>query len=165
MMIQANVCAAETLEKKRQPLIYRIHDAPSLAKQEILREFLATLDISLAKGGNLRSNHFNGILAKADGTALRDHGQRDGAALAEPGDLQPREYRPFRPQPDEIRAFHLADPPLCRPDRASRAGRLARASAKAASRPTKKRRSTISPPKSRPSSAGRWRPSARPSTG
>ncbi len=70
MMIQANVAAAETLEKKRQPLIYRVHDAPSLAKQEILREFLATLDLSLVKGGNLRSNHFNGILSKAEGTAV-----------------------------------------------------------------------------------------------
>ncbi len=69
MMIQANVCAAETLEKKRQPLIYRVHDAPSLAKQEVLREFLQTLDMSLAKGGNMRANHFNGILKKAHGTA------------------------------------------------------------------------------------------------
>mgnify|MGYP000261039546 CR=1 FL=1 len=28
-MIQANVAAAETLEKARVPLLYRIHDAPS----------------------------------------------------------------------------------------------------------------------------------------
>ncbi|TCU17351.1 ribonuclease R [Rhizobium sullae] len=68
MMIQANVCAAETLEKKRQLLIYRIHDSPTLAKQEILRDFLATLGISLAKGGNVRANSFNGILAKAENT-------------------------------------------------------------------------------------------------
>jgi ribonuclease R len=68
MMIQANVSAAETLEKKKQVLIYRVHDGPTLAKQEILREFLATLGISLAKGGNMRANNFNGILAKADGT-------------------------------------------------------------------------------------------------
>ncbi|HTO33508.1 MAG TPA: ribonuclease R [Pararhizobium sp.] len=65
MMIQANVAAAETLEIKKQPLVYRVHDVPSLAKQETLREFLATLDLSLVKGGNLRSNHFNGILSKA----------------------------------------------------------------------------------------------------
>lgn len=65
MMIQANVSAAETLEKKRQPLVYRVHDAPTLAKQEVLREFLATIGFSLVKGGNLRSNSFNGILAKA----------------------------------------------------------------------------------------------------
>lgn len=69
MMIQANVAAAETLEKKRQPLIYRVHDAPSLAKQESLREFLATLGIPMAKGGQMRANSFNGILAKAENTA------------------------------------------------------------------------------------------------
>jgi ribonuclease R len=68
MMIQANVAAAETLEKKRQPLVYRIHDAPSLSKQEVLREFLTTIGFSLVKGGNLRSNSFNGILAKAQDT-------------------------------------------------------------------------------------------------
>ncbi len=68
MMIQANVCAAETLEKKRQPLVYRVHDAPSLAKQETLREFLATLGIPMAKGGQVRANSFNGILAKAHDT-------------------------------------------------------------------------------------------------
>ncbi|WP_286165629.1 ribonuclease R [Rhizobium sp. EC-SD404] len=65
-MIQANVAAAETLERKRQSLIYRIHDAPSLAKQETLREFLATLDLSLARG-SLRANNFNHILASASG--------------------------------------------------------------------------------------------------
>lgn len=63
-MIQANVAAAETLEQKRQPLVYRVHDSPSVAKQESLREFLATLDIPLAHG-NLRANHFNSILARA----------------------------------------------------------------------------------------------------
>lgn len=70
MMIQANVAAAETLETKKQPLIYRAHDAPSLAKQEVLREFLATLELSLIKGGNIRANHFNGILQKAEGKAF-----------------------------------------------------------------------------------------------
>ncbi|MDB5550169.1 MAG: rnr [Rhizobium sp.] len=66
MMIQANVAAAETLEQKKQMLIYRVHDAPSLAKQETLREFLGTLEMTLAHG-NLRSNHFNQILEKVDG--------------------------------------------------------------------------------------------------
>ncbi|MCF6370024.1 ribonuclease R [Rhizobium sp. TRM95001] len=65
MMIQANVAAAETLEKKRQPLVYRVHDAPALSKQETLREFLATIGFSMAQGGQLRANSFNGILARA----------------------------------------------------------------------------------------------------
>ena len=68
MMILANVATAETLEAKLQPLIYRIHDQPSLAKQESLREFLKTLDIPLAKGIALRPKDFNQILAKVQGT-------------------------------------------------------------------------------------------------
>nr|WP_244555192.1 ribonuclease R [Mesorhizobium prunaredense] len=66
-MIQANVAAAETLEAKRQALVYRIHDAPSLAKQESLREFLQTLGLSLARGSQMRPNQFNGILDSVRG--------------------------------------------------------------------------------------------------
>lgn len=67
-MIQANVCAAETIERKKSPLIYRVHDAPSLDKLERLREFLSSLDISLAKPGNLRAFHFNQILGQVADT-------------------------------------------------------------------------------------------------
>jgi len=67
-MIQANVCAAETLENKRQALVYRVHDAPSLAKQESLREFLKTLGLSLAHGAQLKPDQFNGILSRVEGT-------------------------------------------------------------------------------------------------
>ncbi|MEX6507895.1 ribonuclease R [Jiella sp. M17.18] len=61
-MILANVAAAETLESRRQALIYRAHDSPSLSKLDSLRDFLRTLDIKLAKDGMLRPSHFNGIL-------------------------------------------------------------------------------------------------------
>ena len=67
-MIQANVSAAETLEAHHQPLIFRIHDAPALAKQESLREFLRTLDMSLAKGAQLQPAQFNRILSAVEGT-------------------------------------------------------------------------------------------------
>jgi ribonuclease R len=66
-MIQANVCAAETLEAKKQALVYRIHDAPSLAKQELLREFLQTIGLSLARGAQMRPVQFNGILERVHG--------------------------------------------------------------------------------------------------
>lgn len=66
-MIQANVAAAETLENKRQPLIYRRHDTPSLAKQESLREFLQTVGISLARGADMKPQHFNQILTRVAG--------------------------------------------------------------------------------------------------
>ncbi|MDX8493376.1 ribonuclease R [Mesorhizobium sp. VK22B] len=66
-MIQANVAAAETLEGKKEPLVFRIHDAPSLAKQESLREFLQTLGLSLARGAQMRPGQFNGILERVRG--------------------------------------------------------------------------------------------------
>lgn len=66
-MIQANVAAAETLEGKKQALVYRVHDAPSLAKQESLREFLQTIGLSLARGAQLRPAQFNGILERVRG--------------------------------------------------------------------------------------------------
>ena len=63
-MIQANVAAAETLEEKKSPLVYRIHDTPSMAKLEALRDFLRSIDMTLPKGGNLRPSHFNRILER-----------------------------------------------------------------------------------------------------
>ncbi|MDO9413090.1 MAG: ribonuclease R [Pseudolabrys sp.] len=67
MMILANVAAAETLEKARIPLIYRVHDEPSIEKINSLREFLASLQIPIAKAGALRPATFNGILRQAKG--------------------------------------------------------------------------------------------------
>jgi len=64
-MIQANVAAAETLEGKRTPVVYRIHDQPSKEKLASLREFLATLGITLAPPGSLKAQHFNGVLQRA----------------------------------------------------------------------------------------------------
>jgi ribonuclease R len=66
-MILANVAAAETLERARVPLIYRVHDEPDPERVNALREFLATLDISLPKAGGLRAEQFNRILARVKG--------------------------------------------------------------------------------------------------
>ncbi len=71
-MIQANVAAAESLEGARQPFIYRVHDKPSLDKLESLRQFLKTLDLPLARSGNLRPHHFNHILEKVAGGEAAD---------------------------------------------------------------------------------------------
>lgn len=64
-MIQANVAAAELLEAKKTPCLYRVHDAPSAAKFEGLRAFLQSMSISIASKSSLRPKDFNGILAKA----------------------------------------------------------------------------------------------------
>jgi ribonuclease R len=61
-MIQANVCAAETLERRRSPIIYRVHDAPTADKLESLKDFLATLDIPWSSGEAARTSRFNRLL-------------------------------------------------------------------------------------------------------
>ncbi len=63
-MIQANVAAAETLEAKKSPLVYRIHDEPSFDKLEALRDFLGSLDMSFPKAGSLRPSQFNRVLER-----------------------------------------------------------------------------------------------------
>jgi len=66
-MILANVAAAEMLEKKSLPLIYRVHDEPTLEKVHALQEFLKTLDLPFAKAGALRPAVFNRVLAQVRG--------------------------------------------------------------------------------------------------
>jgi ribonuclease R len=66
-MILANVAAAEMLEKKSLPLIYRVHDEPTLEKVHALQEFLKTLDLPFAKAGALRPTVFNRVLTQVKG--------------------------------------------------------------------------------------------------
>jgi ribonuclease R len=66
-MILANVAAAETLERKSLPLIYRVHDEPTLEKVHNLREFLKTLDMPFAPSGALRPSLFNYVLEQVRG--------------------------------------------------------------------------------------------------
>ncbi|HWA62670.1 MAG TPA: ribonuclease R, partial [Caulobacteraceae bacterium] len=66
-MIQANVCAAEALEQKGSPLIYRVHDTPSLEKVQALADFLSTLGINWNKGESPRTDRFNRLLAEVAG--------------------------------------------------------------------------------------------------
>ena len=69
-MILANVAAAETLEEQRTPLVYRVHDGPSMAKLSALRDFLKTIDLSLPKTDTVRPSHFNHILELVEDTDL-----------------------------------------------------------------------------------------------
>ncbi|UDF04560.1 ribonuclease R [Asticcacaulis sp. AND118] len=62
MMIQANVSAAETLEKHRSPLIYRVHEQPSLEKVGNLADFLSTIGLPWSKGEPPRTERFNQLL-------------------------------------------------------------------------------------------------------
>lgn len=67
-MVNANVCAAETLEALKQPCMYRVHDEPANERVEALREVLQSMDLNLPTGA-LRPQNFNHILDKVAGTA------------------------------------------------------------------------------------------------
>jgi len=71
-MIQANVAAAEALEDKKSPVVYRVHEPPSKEKLTALREFLETLDLKLPPQNQLRPDAFNGILKKAKSLPVTD---------------------------------------------------------------------------------------------
>ncbi len=66
-MIQANVAAAEELERRSVPLLYRVHDEPSKEKMRALASFLKTLGLNFAIGQVLSTQHFNRLLAQAEG--------------------------------------------------------------------------------------------------
>src|SRR5207247_1034438 len=70
-MVLANVAAAEELEARRQPCMYRVHDAPDPEKVEELRALLVEIEIvglSFAKGQALKPELFNRVLRGAAAT-------------------------------------------------------------------------------------------------
>jgi ribonuclease R len=67
-MILANVCAAEELERRKLPCMYRVHAPPSPEKLDNLRNFLATLDISLQPGDQLHPRDLDRVLKLVAGT-------------------------------------------------------------------------------------------------
>jgi ribonuclease R len=71
-MIQANVAAAEALEEKRTPLVFRIHAPPSDEKLGALSDFLGSMNINLPKGQTVTTAMLNRILAAARNTPNTD---------------------------------------------------------------------------------------------
>jgi ribonuclease R len=71
-MIQANVCAAETLEQKGRPQIYRIHDQPSDEKIAAITDFLPTVNMKWTKGERPTAARFNRILHQAETSPNKD---------------------------------------------------------------------------------------------
>jgi ribonuclease R len=66
-MIQANVAAAEELEKRKTALLYRVHETPSPEKLKSLSQFLKTVNREFSLGQVVRPKHFNAILHSVKG--------------------------------------------------------------------------------------------------
>jgi ribonuclease R len=67
-MVLANVCAAEELERRRQPCMYRVHAPPSEDKLQALRDFLRGIDINLPPGNQIHPRDLDHILKKVADT-------------------------------------------------------------------------------------------------
>lgn len=65
MMIAANVCAAETLEQRQVPLLFRVHDAPPPERLHALADFIQPLGVRLDLGQPVVPLLFNRIMVKA----------------------------------------------------------------------------------------------------
>ena len=66
-MVMANVAAAEELIARRTPLLFRVHEEPSVEKLEALREVALAAGLVLAKGQVLQTRHLNHLLQQASG--------------------------------------------------------------------------------------------------
>jgi ribonuclease R len=69
MMIMANVAAAESLERAKSPLIYRVHEQPSKEKLFAFADYMRTIGASFAKGQVIKPGTFNRVLDQAKGGA------------------------------------------------------------------------------------------------
>jgi ribonuclease R len=63
-MLAANVCASDFLAKRRQPMLYRIHEGPTLEKLTALREFLKGFGLSLSGGETPHAKDYAKLLAR-----------------------------------------------------------------------------------------------------
>jgi ribonuclease R len=68
MMVLANVAAAEELNRLGRPLLFRVHEEPSVEKLEALREVAQASGFTLAKGQVLKTRHLNQLLSQAEGS-------------------------------------------------------------------------------------------------
>ncbi|MFM8700308.1 MAG: ribonuclease R [Hyphomicrobiales bacterium] len=67
-MIMANVAAAEELEHRQVPFIYRVHDEPSSEKLRNFKEVLASIGVKMTLGEAVDPSFFNKVLSKINGS-------------------------------------------------------------------------------------------------
>ena len=97
-MVAANVAAAETLEQRYAPCLYRVHDQPDAGQARgAARVSREPRHRRLPSGQRLRPRHFNRVLHQVAGTPVSAAGHETVLRSQSAGGLQPRQSRPFRP--------------------------------------------------------------------
>jgi hypothetical protein len=102
------------------PLLFRVHEEPPPEKLDALREVAQAAGFTLAKGQVLQTRHLNRLLEQAEGTEFDELINMTTLRAMTQAYYSPRTSG-ISAWPAQLRAFHLADPPLCRPDRPPRA--------------------------------------------
>lgn len=65
-MVLANVAAAQALEAKKAPCVYRVHDRPAVERLDNVREFIESFGLSLPAGPVTKPAQINALLVKAN---------------------------------------------------------------------------------------------------
>jgi ribonuclease R len=65
-MVLANVAAAQALEARKAPCVYRVHDRPSLERLNNIRDFIESFGLSLPTGQVTKPAQINALLLKAN---------------------------------------------------------------------------------------------------
>ncbi|MFS3136645.1 ribonuclease R [Gluconacetobacter sacchari] len=99
-MVLANVAAAEELERRRLPCLYRIHAAPSPERAASMRDTLEAMGFALPPAGTLHARDLAGVLARA--------AEGDAPTLVSETILRAQSQAEY--SPDNIGHFGLALP-------------------------------------------------------
>jgi ribonuclease R len=67
-MVLANVAAAEELIAKKRPILFRVHEEPTVDRLDALRDVAQASGLVLAKGQVLKTAHLNRLLEQAENT-------------------------------------------------------------------------------------------------
>ena len=119
-MILANVAAAETCERAARPADLSRARRADAGKAQCAARISGDARHLAAQGRDVAAGRLQPHPGAGQGPRRRAAGQRGGAAQPGAGGIFAGQFRPFRPQSAPLCALHLADPPLRRPDRASR---------------------------------------------
>lgn len=68
-MLAANVCAANFLQRRQQPVLYRVHEGPSAEKLLALRDFLKEFGLQLRGGDKPQAKNYANALKRIHGRA------------------------------------------------------------------------------------------------
>ncbi len=113
------MAASEELTRRKRPLLFRVHEEPSLAKMDALREVAQASGFTLAKGQVLHTSHLNRLLSQAEAAIFDELINISTLRSMTQAYYHPENFGHFGLSLKKLCAFHLAHPAVRRPGGAS----------------------------------------------